>query len=450
MSLWIGGAPLNLAGDVTGPSNANSVIQLSGNAGVVAMAASFLLWSQAIAAPTIQQTQLSADVAPQNLTIVPQAPAPGAAVNKVPGDVVIAVPSDVGATKRGGFRVTFAGNPAATLGTYNTGIGALWLGVSENAANYALLSDGNSVNLNAPGGGGSVSFTAGSGTSLATWAPSLLSTLTPIAFTARTSVASAGDLRGPKDWIGKCRNAANTADIIVFGADGTNNLQFGDTANASIVTLAGFNAQLLGSLCLYTSGTHQFRDATASTVLTLNANSAGASDFTWAAGVTPTITQAQSIAAAPVDFTIRAQSAKAGGGASGAGLNLEAGTPDGAGAQGVVRLRSNSTTYLSIGASGSNFGSTSVAIAAGTNTLTAAQYAFPLIRLTGALVGAAGTVVLPNQAGTWWFDYSQVTGANGINFKSGTTTSATITTPATTTAQIVMVSTFGGNTVVIK
>jgi len=185
-------------------------------------------------------------------------------------------------------------------------------------------------------------------------------------------------------------------------------------------------------------------------VLAFSLANGGASAITWDASVTPTLTQSQATGASSADYTIKAQAAKAGSGSTGGNLLLSAGAPDGSAPQSQVKLQSNGISYLSIGNSGFNCANSSVAIASGTNTLTAAQYATPIVRLTGTISAGVATVVFPNQPGYWIVDGSALAGAGGVAFKSGTTTSATFTTPLTTTAQLIHVSTYGANTISVS
>ena len=138
----------------------------------------------------------------------------------------------------------------------------------------------------------------------------------------------------------------------------------------------------------------------------------------WNYSFTPTINQsAQSSTsggngATGNTFTIQSQAGQAATGAThnggnGAVLSLSsgAGGTSGsatAGTAGVVQLQSAGTTLLTVGGSGLQEASTSISIAAGgTFNLTAVQYMYSYIILTGSLASNV-TVVFPATVGGSW------------------------------------------------
>lgn len=469
MSLFVGGGATPLSGDVTGQSNANTVVQLSGAAGVVAVLAAALTFGAAVAAPAISQAQRTDNAAGQTTTIAAQAAKVGSASSG--GNLALRYGASDGVANKaqtviggpaGDFELRF-GNPLGDP----TAFGVMFILPSatvSSATNFAFLGDGSNTIFNAAQAGGTLRFRTGNGGDLLAITSTLASSNVSLAFTGRTAVSAGGDIRGPKDFLIGVRNSTNTSNLTLVGMIGTDTVQLGDSSSALAATnvLGGGTAFMqvtstvvqlhatAGSIVCDTS-TYTMRDGASANALVFSLANGGATQMTFDPSVTPTITQGQATLAGVQPLTIRAQAAKAASGAQGGALNLSAGASDGAAAPGLVNLQSLGVTLLSVGASGANWSVTSLAVAAGTTTLTQTQYANPFIVLTGTITGAPAVVVLPNQNGSWWFDCSQLAGTGGLQFKSGTATSAAITTPLATTAQIVHVSTVrGANTIAIN
>jgi hypothetical protein len=148
-----------------------------------------------------------------------------------------------------------------------------------------------------------------------------------------------------------------------------------------------------------------------------------------------------------------------GAGADGILFSGNGGTSSGgtAGANGLVRMRIGGqlvgADYVIVGAHGLDMatgGSTTQTIAAtGNTTLAASVYAFPIIRINAITLTGAATITFPNTPGCWFVDISQVAALNlTLAFKSGTATSPTIS--ALGSAELVMVVTYGSNTISIN
>jgi hypothetical protein len=152
-------------------------------------------------------------------------------------------------------------------------------------------------------------------------------------------------------------------------------------------------------------------------------------------------------------LTVQAQNAT-GTTSTGANLNLTSGI--GTTIDGYVNLQVGGATQLAItpsGLAGSSapvaWSSTLINTTGGTTVLSSAQYQNPLIVLSGTLTSGA-TITFPNVAGFWFVSISGLTlSGNTLTFKSGSATSSAIST-LTSTSQIFMIITRGGNTIDIN
>jgi hypothetical protein len=130
---------------------------------------------------------------------------------------------------------------------------------------------------------------------------------------------------------------------------------------------------------------------------------------------------------------------------------LAGGTGATAGTSGNVVLQWGNTALLTLGTAGINLASNSQTIAVtGNTTASASVLPYPIIRINAVTLTGAATLTFPNSFGTWFVDVSQITlGAGSLAFKSGTASSPTVSVGNVAT-QLVMVTTYGSNTISIN
>jgi hypothetical protein len=129
-----------------------------------------ITFQNGVASPTFQQSALTANANPNSITISTQAPAnlSGATVaNNTPGSLLVSFPNPGSTTSQGlhaALKIQDNSQNVAWIGNYaavtsgNSGYSGIWLGggtsgITPTNANYALLSDGTNLTVNAPGSG---------------------------------------------------------------------------------------------------------------------------------------------------------------------------------------------------------------------------------------------------------------------------------------------------------
>lgn len=167
-----GGAITTFGADLAGSTATNQWVQsISGNAGgggTVPLNITTLSYASGQVSPTITQASTAA-ASGQNLSIDPQA---STNANGTPGSVVVNIPALTGTGNPGEFLVEQASTIVAALGPWQAvpSRSALYMQVTPGASNFALVSDGTSLSINAPGGGGVLTFLSNNGgTGLGTW-----------------------------------------------------------------------------------------------------------------------------------------------------------------------------------------------------------------------------------------------------------------------------------------
>lgn len=164
----------------------------------------------------------------------------------------------------------------------------------------------------------------------------------------------------------------------------------------------------------------------------------------------PGLNQISTSSSSGQTMTVQAQNSTLAAGNGGV-LNLTSGFGGGSGLPGATNLQVGGVSELTVGPNGLSYGTSNVTIAStGNTTFTQAQYQSPLISINSITLTGAVTLILPNVAGVWLVDISLITlGGFTVAFKSGTATSATISSiPGTT--QVVMVRTTGSNGISIN
>ena len=127
------------------------------------------------------------------------------------------------------------------------------------------------------------------------------------------------------------------------------------------------------------------------------------------------------------------------------------GATAGTGGNVVLQWGQGNTALLTLGTAGINLASNSQTIAATGNTnASTSVLPYPIIRINAVSLTGAATLSFPNSFGTWFVDVSQISlGGGTLAFKSGTTTSPTVSVGSVAT-QLVMVTTYGSNTISIN
>lgn len=217
---------------------AASIIFSIATAQTVAVVPTGLTFVGTVATPTINQSIVASDIAPQNLKISAQAPFAAASVNLLPGHTVINIQSAVGAGNLlGGVDITYANNQMISMGTYggvaggSYGYTAIWFGGgAPGAGNYAFLGDRSqtSTYLN---GGSNLYFAISGSVSAGHWRSTDL-----------TLGSTAGS--GPISF----SFGTPAAPVMVFGFGGTG------AVTAQIYTLAPSNDVAAANLYLGAQG----------------------------------------------------------------------------------------------------------------------------------------------------------------------------------------------------
>jgi trimeric autotransporter adhesin len=390
VTVWAAPAVSTLSGDVTGAENSNLVTTITGSAGVVNVSTSEFEWAAA-ASPELSQLA-AVSGAGTNFLIAPQA----ATTAGASGSFVVNLSAPAGATTtEANFIVQRAGTTIAQIGqqpSQNTGL--LWLGPgTPSGSSYSLATQSISTTVNAPSG----------------------------------------------------------------------------TLYFSIANFTGNPLTMTSTNATFDVTNVIFQDTGFATALTLNLASAGATSLVWAKGTTPSLSQTAQTSTSggsgstgtTTSITAQAGQAATGaahnGGAGGA-LNLSSGAGGAsgsatAGLPGALNLQVGTTTSVTVGPNGLSYAASAVILAtSGTTTLTQAQYQAPLIRPPAVTLVGAITIVLPNVAGIWLFDMSNVAAisvVNTVTFQSGSATSSAISSLVSTN-QIWTVVTTGSNGIAVN
>lgn len=307
------GGAITLAGDVTGASNANTVVQLTGSSGVVSILAASLTWAATVSpgAPTITQTARTTDAATANIVVAPQAPySLATTTNRTPGSFVVnlAAPTN-GSTTEAALVVQRGGTNEIAIGQYPgiPGTSCIWLGlngVAASGSNMGFYSNGTNMTFNAPGASGYGQLTVSGGSNLLQWTVTGINIFgagggTQLAqfyansgdFVALGSgAAAAGMVRLPNNTGIYARNAGNTADLTLLVSNASNQIMVGDNTNTSGASLrASSYAQLnvgVGGTIYLDSNALNMRDATTNDVVIWTLAHTGATSAQIQAGVT--------------------------------------------------------------------------------------------------------------------------------------------------------------------
>lgn len=176
---------ITLAGDVTGPANANTVASISG-ASPIPITPANLQWTASTVSPLLSQNTPVSDVATTNLTIQSQAPYASASTHTSPGNLILKVPNPVGAGAYGFVDIANSSGNLLQIGNLvgQTGnsYAAIYPGaIVPSAINYAMYikSDGTSMVLG--GGVTTVNISANTNT-VFSFTSSLINAYQPINF----------------------------------------------------------------------------------------------------------------------------------------------------------------------------------------------------------------------------------------------------------------------------
>lgn len=262
----------SLGGGATTAIQGATTVQLANGTTNTKFSASGMLFSSATAGGISQSTPTT-DVATSGLTITSQAPFASAATNLTPGNLVLTVPSPVGAGASGKIQHSISGtvqgsfisgglelgtNPAQsqTLRLPNGNTGGI---SSRNAANtgdfiaYKIdgtnaqyFGDSTSVGTVIQSGASGI-YLRPSGTTAFSITASAATFVSPIVQIG-TTPSTTGNLALPASFTIKQRNNANTADLSVLSVDATDNLTFGSNlSGVTTITAANTLTSIIGS-----------------------------------------------------------------------------------------------------------------------------------------------------------------------------------------------------------
>jgi len=372
---------------------------------------------------SISQTAPTSDVAPTALTITAQGPFASASTNKSSAALNLKTVAPVSGGTAGAITAAPGGTTALQLGAASTDF--LALGASPASAGYLrfpALATTPYIQF------GTIPVLWGSGGQLEVGASSGF--VTAIQSSAQIVLSPNG-------------GAGGTSSI--------SNTQFLYPSAAGFTITTGARAAGAAPLTLTAgAGAGGASSSVAGGALALNGGAAAVATSGTAAGT----------AGGPASLTGGPGAAGLGtnqNGGNGANVTIGSGaggaaTGSGtAGAPGTVIINVGTTAVTSYGLLGVGDVPSNVTVSGitgGTTTLSSAQYAARILRLSGTLTSAS-IVVFPNATGMWLVDIGGLAGVSGVNtltFQSGTQTTTAIT-ALVTNSNILLISTYGSNTI---
>ena len=238
---------ITLAGDVTGPGNANTVVKIQGNAGSIPIAATgnILTWATATTAPGITHTA-AVSGAGANMTITPQT----ATSTGTSGSVIIALGVPASGATEATFSITRGGTPylktQGLIGAATTNV-ALYGNVTPSATNFLLQGAINNA---------SAQLNSSNSTALCLGGNAYLTLNASDILLGYTSLAYAAAIAAPIfHQLDNTTNSATAAALIIQAANAT-----GTTATGgNLILKSGTGTSTNGSILIQSGGTTKLK-----------------------------------------------------------------------------------------------------------------------------------------------------------------------------------------------